>query len=87
MVASLKKVIPTWNEDDNYFQILSARIGSLVIKTTANPDVMKDRETFQNAIKSFLKKLVEVCEIDTSVPVTVPVEINISGTPFTGKVC
>ncbi|XP_063425373.1 uncharacterized protein LOC134708656 [Mytilus trossulus] len=83
MVASLEKVIPTWNEDDNDFQILSARIGSLVIKTTANLDMMKDRETFQNAVKSFLKKLVEVCEIDTSVPVTVPVEINISGTPFT----
>lgn len=77
MVAILNKIKKLHN-----FHILKAEVGSLVIKTTANPDIMKDRETFQNAVRAFLEKLVEVCQIDTSIPATIPVEISISGGPF-----
>ncbi|CAC5380206.1 unnamed protein product [Mytilus coruscus] len=58
-------------------KIKFVRNGSLVIMTTITAKDLKDSKTFQSAVKVFLTRMVEVCNIDTTVTSNVDVTLHI----------
>lgn len=51
--------------------------GSLIIMTTISTWILNDQKTFETAIKTFLDKLIEVCQIDTKVHAQVVIRLHI----------
>ncbi|CAG2228694.1 unnamed protein product [Mytilus edulis] len=58
-------------------KIKFVRKGSLVIMTTVAVEVLKNSPAFQSAIKSFLTRMVEVCNINTHVNCDVDVTLHV----------
>lgn len=62
---------------DLQVKIKFVQSGSLVIMTTVPAKVANDSTDFQCAVKAFLTRMVEVCQIDTKVSCNVDVTLHI----------
>lgn len=60
-----------------WFEIEFVYIGSLIIKTLVQKQVLENRDQMRTSVHSFLEKIVEVCEIDTDVPAVIKVTLLI----------
>lgn len=67
------------------FTIEFVYAGSLIIDTTVSMDMITDPEKFCKASLEFLRSFVKSCEIDTTVAVSVDVEILASFLSYSGK--
>jgi hypothetical protein len=59
------------------FEIEFVSIGSLVIRTKVPEHILSNYDDFKSAVRSFLAKIVEVCQLDTDTPTVVKVDLNI----------
>ena len=59
------------------FEIEGVDIGSLVIRTIVPEHILSNYDDFKSAVRSFLAKIVEVCQLDTDTPKVVKVDLNI----------
>ena len=59
------------------FEIEFIYIGSLVIRTIVPEHILSNYDDFKSAVRSFLAKIVEVCQLDTDTPTVVKVDLNI----------
>lgn len=60
-----------------YFEIEFVYIGSLVIKTLVQKQVLDNREQMRESVHSFLEKFVEVCKINTDIQTVIKVDLII----------
>jgi hypothetical protein len=60
-----------------WFEIEFVYIGSLVIRTIVPEHILSNYDDFKSAMRSFLAKIVEVCQLDTDTPTVVKVDLNI----------
>ena len=60
-----------------WFEIEFVYIGSLVIQTIVPEHILSNYDNFKSAVRSFLAKIVEVCQLDTDTPTVVKVDLNI----------
>ena len=60
-----------------WFEIEFVYIGSLVIRTIVPEHILSNYDDFKSAVRSFLAKIVEVCQLDTDTPTVVKVDLNI----------
>ena len=60
-----------------WFEIEFVYIGSLVILTIVPEHILSNYDNFKSAVRSFLAKIVEVCQLDTDTPTVVKVDLNI----------
>lgn len=77
-----KEIEQILNESQERFKDLPMKIkfvrnGSLVLMTTIAAKDLKESTTFQNAVKAFLTRMVEVCNIDTTIKCNVDVTLHI----------
>ncbi|XP_052062686.1 uncharacterized protein LOC127702511 isoform X2 [Mytilus californianus] len=68
-----------------FFRIVFVYKGSLVIQTSAQVRFLQSDEEFQLAVKSFLKDLLDICDLDTETKTIVQVGITISNEKFESK--
>ena len=59
------------------FEIEFVYIGSLVIRTIVPEHILSNYDDFKSAVRSFLAKIVEVCQLDTDTPTVVKVDLSI----------
>ena len=59
------------------FEIESVCMGSLVIMTIVPEHILSNYDDFMSAVRSFLAKIVEVCQLDTDTPTVVKVDLSI----------
>jgi hypothetical protein len=59
------------------FEIEAVYIGSLVIRTIVPEHILSNYNDFKSAVRSFLAKIVEVCQLETDTPTVVKVDLNI----------
>ena len=62
---------------NHWFEIESVYIGSLVIRTIVPEHILSNYDDFKSAVRSFLAKIVEVCQLDTDTPTVVKVDLSI----------
>ena len=60
-----------------WFEIEFVYIGSLVIRTIVPEHILSNYDDFKSAVRSFLAKIVEVCQLETDTPTVVKVDLNI----------
>ncbi|VDI14911.1 Hypothetical predicted protein [Mytilus galloprovincialis] len=60
-----------------WFEIENVFVGSLVIKTLVQQNVLDNREEFRASVHLFLEKFVEVCRINADVPTVIKVDLII----------
>ncbi|VDI42569.1 Hypothetical predicted protein [Mytilus galloprovincialis] len=60
-----------------WFEIENVFVGSLVIKTLVQQNVLDNREEFRASVHLFLEKFVEVCRINADVPTVIKVALII----------
>ena len=60
-----------------WFEIEFVCIGSLVIRTIVPEHILSNYDDFKSAVRSFLAKIVEVCQLETDTPTVVKVDLNI----------
>ncbi|VDI52825.1 Hypothetical predicted protein [Mytilus galloprovincialis] len=60
-----------------YFEIECVFVGSLVIKTLVQQQVLENRDQMRVSVHLFLEKIVEVCKIKTDVPEVIQVSLKI----------
>ena len=60
-----------------WFEIEFVYIGSLVIITIVPEHILSNYDDFKSAVRSFLTKIVEVCQLETDTPTVVKVDLNI----------
>lgn len=71
---------------NQWFKVEFVYVGSLVINTSVPKHILLNREFLKSAIKSFLEKIVEVCNIDSSKPEKVQVDFTVKNRiPDAGK--
>jgi hypothetical protein len=49
----------------------------LVIQTIVPEHILSNYDNFKSAVRSFLAKIVEVCQLETDTPTVVKVDLNI----------
>jgi hypothetical protein len=62
---------------EQWFEIEFVYIGSLVIGTIVPEHILLNYDAFKSAVRSFLAKIVEVCQLDTDTPTVVKVDLSI----------
>jgi hypothetical protein len=62
---------------NEWFEIECVYIGSLVIRTKVPEHILSNYDDFKSAVRSFLAKIVEACQLDTDTPTVVKVDLNI----------
>ena len=62
---------------DEGFEIEFVYTGSLVIITKVPEHILSNYDDFKSAVRSFLAKIVEVCQLDTDTPTVVKVDLSI----------
>ncbi|CAC5397217.1 unnamed protein product [Mytilus coruscus] len=60
-----------------WFEIEFVYVGSLVIKTLVQKNILENRDQMRKSIHSFLEKIVDVCKINTDVPTVIKVALLI----------
>lgn len=71
---------------NQWFKVEFVYVGSLVINTSVPKHILMNREFLKSAIKSFLEKIVEVCNIDSGKPEKIQVDFTVKNrTPEEGK--
>lgn len=60
-----------------HFEIEFVYVGSLVIKTLVQQQVLENRDQMRVSVHWFLEKIVEVCKIETDVPEVIQVSLEI----------
>lgn len=65
-----------------WFDIQFVYIGSLVIKALVQKHTLDDRDKMRKSVHSFLKKIVEVCKINTEVSTVIKVDLTIELNEF-----
>ncbi|XP_063442709.1 uncharacterized protein LOC134723009 [Mytilus trossulus] len=68
-----------------FFRIVFVYKGSLVIQTSAQLRFLQSDVEFQLAVKSFLKDLLDICNLDTDTKTIVQVTISVSNEKFESK--
>jgi hypothetical protein len=77
-VSKIKNALEHWSGSlKQWFEIEFVYIGSLVIGTTVPEHILSNYDAFKSAVRSFLAKIVEVCQLDTDTPTVVKVDLNI----------
>ena len=59
------------------FEIEFVYIGSLVIRTKVPEHILSNYDDFKSAVRLFLAKIVDACQLDTDTPTVVKVDLNI----------
>ena len=60
-----------------WLEIEFVYIGSLVIRTKVPEHILSNYDDYKSAVRSFLAKIVEACQLDTDTPTVVKVDLNI----------
>ena len=60
-----------------WFEIEFVYIGSLVIRTIVPEHILSNYDDFKSAVRSFLAKIVEICQLDTYTPTVVKVVLSV----------
>ena len=60
-----------------WFEIEFVYIGSLVIRTIVPEHILSNYDEFKSAVRSFLAKIVEICQLDTDTPTVVKVILSV----------
>ena len=77
-VSKIKKTLEHLSGSlEQWFEIEFVYIGSLVIRTIVPEDILSNYDDFKSAVRSFLAKIVEVCQLDTDTPTVVKVDLSI----------
>ncbi|XP_052088002.1 uncharacterized protein LOC127725187 [Mytilus californianus] len=74
--TTLQSTVETVNMWSPY-KIEVVKRGSITIGTSVPVDFLKDEEKFKASVRQFLDSFVDICNINTSVPLVVKVNINI----------